>query len=143
MAVTINRYNRMFLHVGANVINLPSNSFKLALMSAAHIFSAVHETFSQVVANEIAAGAGYVATGQVMAGVTWTEATGVATWNATDVTWNATGGAIAAAHGVLYDDTPTVPADPLMFSINFDGLQTANDGTPFVVAWNPAGIFEV
>lgn len=143
MAVTIDRYNRFVYHFGGGTINLASDSFKLALMTAAHIFAGANETWAQVSANEIAAGAGYLATGQALTTVSWTEAAGLATWNADDVTWNATGGAIAAAHGVLYDDTPISPADPLAFSINFDGLQTANDGTPFVVAWNVAGIFEI
>lgn len=41
----------------------------------------------------------------------------------------------------LYSDTSV--NDLLAYSVDFDGNQTAGDGTDFVVSWNASGIFTV
>lgn len=140
MAVTINKYNK-WAEYGWTVVNLSSDTLKLALMGVAHVYTATNTAWANVSANEIASANGYTTPGQNLTSLTWTEAAGVLTLDAANVTWTASGGAIAASDGVLYDDTTTVPADALAFSIDFDGLQTANDGTPFNVNWNASGIF--
>lgn len=142
MAVTINKYNKWQEYVGT-VINLSSDVLKLALMGVAHVFTATNNAWANVSANEIASANGYTSPGQNLATITWVEASGVLTLDAADVSWTAVTGSIAASDGVLYDDTTTVPADALAFSIDFDGLQTAGVGTDFNVNWNASGIYTV
>lgn len=141
MAVTINPYNKFGEYFGDSTIDLDGDTFKLALMGVAHTYTAANNAWADVSANEIASANGYTTPGQNLTSVTWVEAAGTVTWDAADVTWTASGGSIAASDGVIYDDTTTVPADALCFSVDFDGLQTAGDGTPFNVNWNASGIF--
>jgi len=140
---TISAYNHIQLIQGQKLVSLTADTFKLALMDNVHAFTATNTAWANVSANEIASANGYTTPGQNLATLTWTESAGTATWDAANVTWTATGGAITAYHGVLYDDTVISPADALMFSIDFQGVQTAGDGTPFNVNWNASGIYTV
>jgi hypothetical protein len=64
---------------------------------------------------EIAAGNGYAAGGTVAASPTWTLTGGTAKLVCNDVTFTATGGSMANfRYAVIYNDTPTSPADPLV-----------------------------
>lgn len=142
MAVTINRYNQFPEFFGDNSIDLDGDTFKLALMNSSHTFTATHTQFSDVSANDLATGSGYTNPGKDLASVTWVNSAGTITFDAGDVTWTASGGSIGPADdGVLYSDTST--NDLLAYSIDFDGSQTAGDGTDFVVTWNASGIFTV
>lgn len=141
MAATINRYNKFPEYFGDNTIDLDGDTFKLELYNVSHVFTATHTQRSDISANALATANGYTNPGQNLAGVTWVESAGTITFDANDVTWGATGGSIAATDGVIYSDTATLPVDALAYSIDFDGLQTAGDGTDFVVAFDGSGIF--
>jgi hypothetical protein len=97
---------------------------------------------------EISAGNGYTAGGED-AQNDMTESGGTATLVGTKIVWTATGGAIAQfRYAVLYNDTPTSPADPLIawwdygsaldlatgetFSLKFNNSETS--GTIFTLA---------
>jgi hypothetical protein len=54
------------------------------------------------------------------------------------VIWTASGGSIAAAFAMLYNDTDT--DDPPVFRYDFEGTVTAVDGDPFQIIWNISGI---
>lgn len=63
---------------------------------------------------EISAGNGYTAGGEDTANAV-TESNGTITVVGTDITWTASGGAIAQfRYAVLYNDTPSGPVDPLI-----------------------------
>lgn len=90
--------------------------------AAGHVFKAYltnnapSASLDAVVADlaEIAAGNGYTAGGTDIQN-TLSETTGTATVAGTDVVWTASGGAIATFRYVpFYNDTQTVPADPLV-----------------------------
>lgn len=139
MAVTINKYNKFGEYFGDGTIDLDGDTFKLALMNSSHVFTATNTVWANVSANDLGTANGYTAAGQALTSVTWVESSGVVTWDSADVTWTAAGGSIAADDGVLYSDTAA--SDELAFSIDFDGTQTAGDGTDFKVVWNASGIF--
>lgn len=97
---------------------------------------------------EISAGNGYAAGGESVTPV-GSRTGGTATLAGTNVTWTADSGAIATfRYVVLYNDTPTSPADPLIawwdrgsaldladgdsFTVKFDG--GATDGDIFTLA---------
>lgn len=141
MAVTINKYNKFAEYFGDGTIDLDNDTFKLALMDTGHTFTATNTVWANVSANELSTANGYTSPGQNLSSVTWTESSGTLTLDAADASWTASGGSIAASDGVLYSDTAAT--DELAFSVDFDGLQTAGDGTDFIVAWHASGIFTV
>lgn len=139
MAVTINFYDKLAEYVGDSTMDLDGDTFKLELYDTSHAFDATDTQRSDVSANALATANGYTNPGQALSSVTWVESSGTVTFDAADVTWTASGGSIAASDGVLYDDTAT--NDELCFSVDFDGNQTAGDGTNFVVSWNASGMW--
>ncbi|MEN3953579.1 hypothetical protein [Iodidimonas sp. SYSU 1G8] len=141
MAVTISIYDSFKEYLGDGTIDLDGHTFKVMLLGNAASFDAGHSVLASVSGNQIASGSGYAAGGAALTGVSWGQTGGTATFDADDVTWTASGGAITAYKAAIYDDTPTSPADPLVAFIDFGGVQTANDGAQFKLIWNAAGIF--
>ena len=139
MAVTITLYNHTAERF-ANGTNAVGDTYKLKLYSALTP-SAAHTTLAAVDAagTEATAGTGYTAGGATLGGVAVTNVTtNDAKFDANDVSWTASGGPIVAAYGVIYNDTDA--NDPPVAWIDFDGTETAGDGTPFNVNWNASGI---
>jgi hypothetical protein len=137
MAITISLYNHTAARFasGANAVG---DTYKLKLLTAA-TFSAAHTTLAATGGTEVASGNGYTTGGATLANVAVTTVTtNDAKFDADDVTWSASGAALSAAYGILYNDTDT--DDPPLAFIDFDGTQTAADGTDFIVVWNAFGI---
>ena len=138
MAVTISLYNhtaRLF----ASGANAEADTYKLKLYSSA-TFNATDTTLVGLTGTEASAATGYTAGGQALANVAVTTATtDDAKFDADDVTWTASGGAIDAAFAVIYNDTDA--SDPPIAFIDFGGTQSAGDGTDFKAVWNANGIF--
>lgn len=138
MAVTISLYNHTSSRFasGANAV---ADTYKLKLLSAA-TFDATHATLVATGGTEATAGTGYTAGGQALANVAVsTVTTNDAKFDADDVTWTASGGSVEASYGIIYNDTDV--DDPPVAFIDFDGAQSAGDGTDFLVRWNASGIF--
>lgn len=136
MAPSISLYNHTTARF-ANGANAVGDTYKLMLCSAA-TFNAANTTLAGITKTEIS-GNGYTAGGATLAGVAVTTVTtNDAKFDADDVSITASGGSIAATHGILYNDTDA--DDPPVAFINFDGTITANNGVPFVVQWNANGI---
>jgi len=82
---------------------------------------------------EISAGNGYTAGGED-AQQDYTEAAGTATLTGVDIQWTASGGTIGPFQFcVLYNDTPTSPADPLISWWDYGSALTLQDGDSFTV----------
>lgn len=82
---------------------------------------------------EISAGNGYTAGGTASAMSTAT-ASGVAKVTGVDVVFTAAGGSIGPfRYAVLYDDTPTSPADPLIGFWDYGSAVTLADTETFTV----------
>ena len=144
MAVTINFYDEFMLRCLRGEIILHTDTFKYELHNNL-TFSATHTSRSDVSATALATGNGYTNPGQNLTSVTLTESGGVTTFDAANVSWSASGGSIGpATDGFLYSDTSTTPsADLAACNVDFDGAQTAGDGTDFINNWNASGIFTV
>lgn len=122
----------------ANGSNALGDPYRLKLLTAA-TFDASHETLTATGGTEVANGNGYTTGGALLSGVTVTTVTtNDAMFDANDVTWTASGGAITAGFAILYNNTDT--DDPPVLFIDFEGSQTAGDGTEFRVVWNASGI---
>ena len=82
---------------------------------------------------EITAGNGYTAGGDDVQN-DYTETGGTGTLTGTDVTITASGGSVGPfQYVVLYNDTPTSPADPLIGWWDYGSAVTLSDGESFTV----------
>lgn len=128
MANLVPNHFKYLLATGA--IDFSSDVFKIILMQSGFAFSIDNDAeYADVLADELAAGNGYTAGGNTLAGVTVTEDDTLdmcsITWSNTQ--WTAAGGNIGPACGaVIYDDT--VANDPIVGSIDFGGDYTQADG---------------
>lgn len=126
-------YERFKANLMNKEVDLEADTIKCALLSGSHSFTATHNTWSQVSANQIT-GTGYTAGGATLAGKGVTQAA-TTKWDATDVEW--TTATFTTAHAVIYDDT--LANDDLICSIDFGGDQTVT-AAKFSIVWNAAGI---
>jgi hypothetical protein len=139
MAVTVSIYNhtaRLF----ASGANITTDTYKVMLCTAA-TFDATNTTLVGVSKTEVAAGNGYTLTGATVVSPTVTTVTtNDAMFDANDVTWTVpAAGTLTASFGILYNDTDV--NDPPIAFIDFDGAQTAVNGSIFQIIWNASGIF--
>lgn len=138
MAVTISLYNHTAKRFASGE-NAEGDTYKVKLLTAA-TFDATHTTLTATGGTEVANGNGYTTGGLTLANVAVTTVTtNDAKFDADDVVWSASGGSIAAAYAIIYNDDDT--DDPPVAFINFDGTETAGDGTDFRLVWNASGIF--
>jgi len=138
MAVTISLYNHT-AKLFADGSNAVGDTYKVQLYSTA-TFDATNTTLAGITGTEATTGTGYTAGGATLASVSVTTVTtNDAKFDADDVTWTASGGSITASYAVIYNDTDA--NDPPLAFIDFDGSQSAGDGTDFKVVWNANGIF--
>lgn len=87
--------------------NFSTDVFKVALVDTLPVV-ATDDTWSDVSANEVAAGNGYVAGGQALDNITSAETGGVATIDGDNEVITASGGSIGPfQYVVLYNDTAT------------------------------------
>lgn len=124
---------------GDGPMDLLSDTIKLTLHTTTY---APNQSTNEVKAdatNELGTGGGYTALGQALASKTYAAAALVTTFDAADVTWTAFTNTFR--YGVIWDDNPTAPADPLIALIdNTSQTITAMD---LVFAWAAGGIFTV
>ena len=91
---------------------------------------------------EISAGNGYTAGGEDTQN-DGSEASGTLTVTGVDVSWTASGGTIGPfQYAVLYNDTPTSPADPLIGWWDYGSAITLQDGESFTVDFG-ASLFTI
>ena len=84
-------------------------------------------------AAEIAAGNGYVS-GGIQTTISTTRSGGTTKVSGTDVTFTAAGGSIGPfRYAILYNDTPTSPADPLIAWWDYGTALTVTSGNAFTV----------
>lgn len=92
--------------------------------------AATHATRSQ--STEISAGFGYTAGGTTATNV-GTRSGGTFTLAGTDIVFTATGAVGPFRYAILYNDTPTTPADPLIGYWDYASSITMANGETFTV----------
>jgi len=130
--------------VADGTIDLDTDTLKVALFTSTFTPNAATQAQFSTLTNEVAAGAGYTAGGQALAGVTFSQTGGVATLDATDVVWTAAGGDITARYAVIYSDTAT--GNDLIGYFLLDATPadvTATDGNTLTIQWNASGILTI
>lgn len=120
--------------------NFASNTFKVMLTNTAP----VNTNSIKADLTEISAGNGYTAGGTVTT-ITSSTSSGVAKTVGTDVVFTAAGGSIGPLrYAVLYNDTQTSPAKPLVAWWDYGSSITMNDTETLTVDFDAAnGIFTV
>lgn len=127
-------YNRFKANLMNKEIDLEADTIKVILLNNSHSFTATHNTYSQVSANELSTAGGYTAGGAALASKAVTQGA-TTSWDAADISW--TSATFTAYHAVIYDDTTA--SDDLICSIDFGGAQVVSGGT-FEIQWNASGI---
>lgn len=127
---TFNRYEVFSENLSEKIHDLNADTLKVALTNTAPN-AATHETLSQI--TEIAGGNGYTAGGADTQNAT-SRTGAVTSVTGVDITWTASGGTIGPfRYAVLYNDTPTAPADPLIGWWDYASNVTLQIGEQFVV----------
>lgn len=132
--------NKIKYLLATAVIDFDNDVFKIALMADGFIFNKdTHHIWGDVSGDELAAGNGYTANGNVLVLIAVTEDDAddrtEVTWQNSQ--WTAAGGPIGPSPGaIIYDDTVVAPVKPIVGYIDFGGNQTQADGGVATVA-NP------
>ncbi len=125
-----NKFNAFVEHVAEKVHNLASDTLKVALTNTAPV--AANSIFGDL--TEISAGNGYSAGGSVSTQSSSAQSSGTYKLVIGDVTFTASGGSIGPfRYSVLYNDTPTSPADPLILFWDYGTNLTLTTGNSFSV----------
>jgi hypothetical protein len=128
---TFNKFNQFTEDLGLAVHNFGSHTFKVLLVNTAP--TSANEVKADL--TEISAGSGYTAGGNAAALSSFAQTSGVAKLTLADpATWTASGGSIGPfRYAVLYNDTPSSPADPLIGYWDYGSGVTLASGETFTV----------
>lgn len=102
---TFTLYDTVAELIADGTIDLDSHTFKIALLTSSYTPSQAHDEYADVSGAEVANGSGYTTGGETLSGVTWSQTSGIATFDSDPAVWTASGGSIVARYAVIYDDT--------------------------------------
>ena len=125
-----NKFNQFVEDLAEKVHNLGGDTIKVLLSNTAPVAG------NSVKADltEISAGNGYTAGGTQATIASSAQSGGTYKLVLSDVTFTAAAGAIGPfRYAVLYNDTPTAPADPLIGWYDYGSSITLTDGNSFLV----------
>ena len=140
-------YNTGREYIGDGTIDLDTHTFKVALLNATYTPSVTTHTVFADLTNEVSDG-GYTAGGSTLSTVTWGDGATAAIkkFTGTHPQLTATT-SIVAAYAVLYDDTPTSPADPLICYMELEAggtnVTVSASGTLDITMDATGGIFNI
>jgi len=125
-----NKFNQFVEDLAKKVHNLNSDTLKIMLTNTAPVAT----NAVKVDITEIAAGNGYTAGGTQATFSSGAQTSGIYKLVLNDVTFTASGGSIATfRYAVLYNDTPTSPADPLIGWWDYGTTVVITSGNSFLV----------
>ena len=127
---TFNKVNVFVEHLAEKVHNLGSDTLKIALTNTAPTASSA--TMSDI--TQISSGNGYTSGGTQATISSSAQSSGTYKLVLADVVFTAAGGSIGPfRYAVLYNDTPTSPADPLIGYWDYGSSVTLADTETFTV----------
>ena len=138
---SFNKFRQFVQDLGRGVHNLNTGTLKVALSNTAPLNT--NATFSDI--TEITAEHGYSAGGATPTNSGFSQTAGTGKLVLVDTTITASGGTIGPfRYVVLYNDTPTSPADPLIGWWDYGSSITLADGETFTVDFDgSAGVLTV
>lgn len=137
-------YNAFLYELLRGTHNLASggDALKLTLHTGYTPDIDAHSVWADVSATEYGTGSGYTAGGKTLGSqaVTKDNANDRGVFDAADVTWTSLGPLSPAtpSHCILWDDTPTSPADPLI--AYWELGTTATNGGNYTIQWSSAPV---
>ena len=124
------KFNVFVENLAEKVHNLGSDTLKIMLTNVAPVST----NSIKADLTEITAQNGYAAGGATVTVTSSAHASGTYKLVGSDVIFTATGGSFGPLrYAVLYNDTPTSPADPLIGFWDFGSSVTINSGETFTV----------
>ena len=130
--VAFNKFNDFVEQLGAAKHDLTSTGHVLKVYLSNELPLAADTVKTDIA--EITVQFGYTPAGGVDIQNACSETGGVLTVTGTDVTWTASGGSFGPfRYAVIYNDTQTSPADPLVGWYDYGSAITVNDGEQFVI----------
>lgn len=136
-----NKFNQFVEDLAEKVHNLGADTIKVALTNTAPV--ATNTVFANI--TEIAAGNGYTAGGTATTITSSAQTSGTYKLVVTDVVFTASGGTIGPfRYAVVYNDTPTSPADPLIAWFDYGSSITLNPTETFTADFDAsAGLLTI
>lgn len=130
MALSYNKFHIFVQNLAQKVHNMATDTFKTALSNTAPTYSS-NQTLSNI--TQISSGNGYTTGGSACSVGSANQSGGVLSWiMSTNVTFTAVTGSMATfRHSIIYDDTPTSPADPLVCGYDLGYALTLSVGEAF------------
>ena len=142
MAASITFYNNW--KAAINDAALRAATVKVTLHSSAYTFAATQSVYADLT-NELSTAFGYTNGGATLAGVSWGQSGGTATFDAKDTMCTASGGSIVSRRAVIrVVGTFNSQVDPLIASILLDTTPadvTTTTGNTLTLQWNASGLF--
>jgi hypothetical protein len=136
---TYNKFNVFVEDLIEGVHDFDAHTFKVMLCNTAPV--ATNSVKADL--TEISAGNGYTAGGTATT-ITTSRSTGTAKVTGSDVVFTATGSVGPFRYAVLYNDSPTSPADPLIGYWDYGSSVTLANTETFTVDFDATnGIFTV
>lgn len=130
------KFNAFVEHCAEKVHDLGADTLKVMLTNTAPV--ATNSVKADL--TEISAGNGYTAGGTAVTITASSQTSGTYKLVGNDVVFTASGGTIGPfRYAVLYNDTPTSPADPLVGFWDYGSAVTLNSGETFTVDLDQAG----
>lgn len=127
---SFNKFQQFVEDLAKGVHNLSTGTLKIMLTNSAPV--ATNSVKADL--TDISAGSGYTAGGSALSGVSAEQTSGTLALSATDLVFTASGGTIGPfRYAVLYNDTPTSPADPLIAWWDYGSSISLGDGETFTV----------
>jgi len=149
---TISLFNEYAESIADGRIVLDTHTFKFALTSTVPADTDAVPTWgaggtTNESTNEVTAGGGYTAGGIAAASVTWSQTSGVGTFDAANITWtsSASGDPANIKSLIMYSDTATNKDCVGWMDMTTDGGTTAISllSGDITVTWNASGLFTV
>lgn len=135
-------YNDFKEQILKGVHNLATGTIKVTLHTGYTPNIDTHQVFADVTATQYGTGAGYTAGGKTLASqtVAQDDANNRAAFDGADVTWTSLGPLSPAtpSHVIVWNDTPTSPADPLI--AYWELGTTATNGGDYTLSWHANGL---
>jgi hypothetical protein len=126
---TFQKFNSFVENLAEGVHNLGSGTLKVMLTNSAPVNTYTIKTD----VTEISAGNGYTAGGATVTTSSSAQTSGTYRLICADVVFTASGAVGPFRYAVLYNDTPTSPADPLIGWWDYGSALTLANGETFTV----------
>lgn len=134
---TFSKINAFVENLAEGVHNFQSHTLKVMLTNSAP--SSSNSVKTDI--TEISAGNGYTAGGATVTTSSSSQTSGTYSLVCADVVFTATGAVGPFRYAVLYNDTPTSPADPLVGWWDYGSALTLANGETFTVDFSTSGVF--